>query len=46
MVGRDTDRVPLQVPIHRCDSFELRLSGSGHCTIRTMMLEYQVGSDV
>jgi hypothetical protein len=46
VLGQDMDTVPMQIPIHRCDCFELRLSGSGPCTIRTMMLEYQVGSDV
>lgn len=46
ILGRDMDSIPLQVPINRCDCFEVRLSGSGPCTVRTMMLEYQVGSDV
>jgi hypothetical protein len=46
VIGRDADTMPMQIPIHRCDCFELRLSGNGPCTIRAMMLEYQVGSDV
>lgn len=46
VVGRDADTVPMRIPIHRCDCFELRLIGNGPCTVRTMMLEYQVGSDV
>ena len=46
VVGHDMDSVPMQIPIHRCDCFEVRLSGNGPCTIRTMLLEYQVGSDV
>lgn len=46
VIGHDMDSVPMQIPIHRCDCFEVRLSGNGPCTIRTMMLEYQVGSDV
>lgn len=46
ILGQDMDSIPLQFPIRRCDCFEVRLSGSGPCTIRTMMLEYQVGSDV
>lgn len=46
LVGREVDSIPMQVPINRCDRFEVRLSGRGSCTILTMMLEYQVGSDV
>ena len=46
ILGRDMDSIPMQIPINRCDCFEVRLSGCGPCTIRTMMLEYQVGSDV
>lgn len=46
ILGREQDSIPLQIPINRCDRFELRLSGSGPCTILAMMLEYQVGSDV
>ena len=46
IIGRDADSVPVRVPINRCDSFEVRLSGHGPCTVRTMILEYLVGSDV
>jgi hypothetical protein len=46
VLGQDMDTIPMQIPIHRCDRFELRLSGQGPCTILTMLLEYQVGSDV
>ena len=30
----------------RCDSVELRLSGRGGCLLRTLVREYQIGSDV
>ena len=46
LLGREQDSIPFQIPINRCDRFELRLSGCGPCTILAMMLEYQVGSDV
>lgn len=46
ILGRDADSIPMQLPINRCDRFEVRLSGVGPCTIKTMMLEYMVGSDV
>ena len=46
VIGSDADTIPLRVPINRCDSFELRLSGCGPCAVKTMLLEYQVGSDV
>lgn len=44
--GSDMDTVPMQIPINRCDRFELKLQGRGPCTILAMQLEYQVGSDV
>lgn len=46
IVGRDADSIPLQLPINRCDRFDVRLSGHGPCTIKTMLLEYAMGSDV
>ena len=46
LLGREQDSLPFQVPINRCDRFELRLGGCGPCTILGMALEYQVGSDV
>lgn len=46
ILGRERDSIPLTVPINRCDRLDLRLSGCGPCTILTMMLEYQIGSDV
>lgn len=44
--GRSADVIPLQVPINRCDRFELKLDGEGPCTILAMQLEYQVGSEM
>lgn len=46
LLGREQDSIPLQIPINRCDRFELRLSGCGPCAVLAMLLEYQVGSDV
>jgi hypothetical protein len=46
ILGRERDSIPLQIPINRCDRFELRLSGCGPCSILAMAIEYQVGSDV
>lgn len=45
VVGRDADSIPIQLPLNRCDEFELRLSGKGACTVKAMVLEYSVGSD-
>lgn len=46
IIGRDMDSIPIVLPINRCDQFEVRLSGYGSCTVKSMMLEYTVGSDV
>lgn len=46
IIGRDVDTVPIRLPLNRCDVFELRLSGVGQCTIKSMLLEYVMGSDV
>lgn len=46
ILGRDADSIPVQVPINRCDRFEVRLSGKGPCVVRAMALEYTVGSEV
>lgn len=46
IVGRDADTIPVQLPINRCDRFEVRLSGKGPCTVKAMVLEYAMGSDV
>lgn len=46
ILGRDADSIPIQLPINRCDRYDVRLSGQGPCTVKTMMLEYQMGSDV
>ena len=46
ILGRDADSIPVQVPINRCDKFEVRLSGKGPCSVRAMALEYTVGSEV
>lgn len=46
IVGRDADCIPFQLPANRCDKLELRLSGKGPCTVRGLLLEYTVGSDV
>ena len=44
--GRDADVIPLALPINRCDKFEVRLSGTGPCAVKAMVLEYALGSDV
>ena len=46
IIGGDADTIPLNLPINRCDKLEVRLSGHGPCTIKAMMLEYKIGSDV
>lgn len=46
IVGRDEDAVPMHLAANRCDKFEIRLSGKGPCTIRSMLREFSVGSDV
>lgn len=46
IIGRDMDSIPVQLPVNRCDKFDVRLSGYGPCTIKTMLLEYAIGSDV
>ena len=46
IVGRDMDSIPLRLPLNRCDRFEVRLSGCGACTVKAMILEYTIGSDV
>lgn len=46
IMGRDADTVSFQLPVKRCDTFEVRLSGHGHCTLKGLMLEYRLGSDV
>lgn len=45
LLGRDADSIPVQIPINRCDKFEVRLSGKGPCVVRAMALDYTVGSD-
>ena len=44
-VGQKTDVVPLQLPIGRCDKFELRLRGKGECAILSLLREFYVGSE-
>lgn len=46
VIGKDMDSIPIQLPINRCDAFDVKLSGYGPCTIKTMLLEYSMGSDV
>lgn len=46
IIGKDMDSIPIQLPVNRCDMLEVRLSGRGPCTMKTMMLEYAMGSDV
>ena len=46
VIGKDMDAIPLLIPVNRCDKFEVKLSGEGPCTVKAMMLEYQMGSDV
>lgn len=46
IIGRDMDSIPFQLPINRCDRFDVRLSGYGPCTIKAMQQEYAMGSDV
>lgn len=45
VVGQKTDVVPLQLPIGRCDKFELRLRGKGECAILSLLREFYVGSE-
>lgn len=45
LLGRDADSIPVQIPVNRCDKFEVRLSGKGPCVVRAMALDYSVGSD-
>lgn len=45
VVGKEADSIPIQIPLNRCDEFEVRLSGRGACAIKAMVLEYLVGSD-
>lgn len=45
MLGKEADTVTFQLPVRRCDSFEVRLMGKGHCTLKGLMLEYRLGSD-
>lgn len=45
ILGRELDSIPVQLPINRCDKFDVRLSGYGPCTIKAMVLEYSMGSD-
>lgn len=45
IVGRDNDVVPLRIPTNRCDKFELRMEGTGECTVLGISREFTVGSD-
>ena len=45
MLGKEADTVTFQLPVRRCDTFEVRLIGKGHCTLKGLMLEYRLGSD-
>ncbi len=42
--ARRTEIIPLTM--NRCDKFAIRLSGTGACTIRSMVREFQYGSEV
>lgn len=46
ILGQDMDSIPVQLPINRCDQFEVRLSGCGPCTVKAMMMEYTIGSEI
>lgn len=45
VVGRRDGIIPVNVPINRCDKFEIRLRGKGKCTIHQMKREFFVGGD-
>jgi hypothetical protein len=42
----ETRLVNVPVPIQRCDTFSLRLSGTGECLIQSMVRQVSVGSEV
>lgn len=44
-VGRSYDATLVRVAPHRCDKFEVRISGEGPCTIQNLMREFSVGGD-
>lgn len=46
VVGRDFNVSTMRMAANRCDKFELRLEGSGPCTILGITREFIVGSDV
>lgn len=45
VVGKRDGIIPVNVPINRCDKFEIRLRGKGKCTIHQMKREFFVGGD-
>lgn len=44
IIGKSCNAFPLNVPINRCDKFEIRLGGKGKCTVLSMMREFYVSS--
>ena len=45
VVGKRDGIVPVNIPINRCDKFEIRIRGKGKCTIHTMVREFFVGGE-
>lgn len=43
--GKIADSIPICLPLQRCDKLEICFSGRGPCTVKSMILEYKVGSD-
>lgn len=44
IIGKSCNAFPVNVPINRCDKFEIRLGGKGKCTVLSMMREFYVSS--
>lgn len=45
IIGHTSDVSQIQIPIRRCDKFQLRLSGKGPCTILSIQRQFAMGSD-
>lgn len=45
VIGREHDVVSLRIPTNRCDKFELRLRGTGECTVLSLIREFSLGSE-
>ena len=46
MEGRSGTTVILPILLPRCDNFRIRLSGTGPVLVRSMVREYEVGSEL